>query len=317
VSGLGLRQLQDVLNSKADAVQREFIDFSEELEGVGKDMLEASGEERQKLREKQKLMRAAQQKLADEINLWRKRAHEIMHKPGKEGLRTYLNELLDIGDESVNPAIEYAINLLDTPESEIVSAEVPSEPTHQSAAGRLIERARTDYTLRKGDLTVLQREAIKFANTTGMALDDEILKEIETAVEDPDPIVKELVILTTIQLHRFRTMQLADLDAAHRSIQYLSRVNHTAVIPVLIEVLENRRSGFIEEEGEPVESDNDRSRMVALLRLVEWHTAEAKIAVQGSKFDSDPQIVRAAERALELFQEPWTGALKGSQTEDS
>jgi hypothetical protein len=111
-------------------------------------------------------------------------------------------------------------------------------------------------------------------------------------------------------------MQLADLNAAHRSIQYLSRLNHTAVIPVLIEVLENRRSGFIKEEGEPVESDNDRSRMVALLRLVEWHTAEAKIAVQGRKFDKDPQIVRAAERALELFPESWTGSLKGSQSED-
>jgi hypothetical protein len=182
VIGLGLRQLQDALNSKADELQREFIAFSEELEGVGKDILEARGEERQKLREKQKTMRAAQQKLADEINLWRKRAHEITHKPGRAGLRSYLDELLAIGDEMLNPAIEKAITLLDAPEGEIVSVEVPTEPTHQTAAGRLIERARTEYALRKGDPVVLQREAIKFSNTAGIALDDEILKEIESAI---------------------------------------------------------------------------------------------------------------------------------------
>lgn len=314
--GLGLRQLQDVLNSKADALQREFIAFSEELEGVGKDILEARGEERQKLREKQKAIRAAQQKIAEEINLWRKRAHEVTHKPSREGLRSYLDELLAIGDEMVNPAIEKAIALLDAPEGEIASVEVPSEPTHQTAAGRLIERARTEYALRKGDQAVLKREAVKFSTTAGIALDDEILKEIESAIEDPDPIAKELAILTVIQIHRFRIMQLADLDAAHRSIQCLSRLDHKAVIPVLIEVLENRRSGFIDKDGEPVESDNDRSRMVAFLRLVELHTAEAKIAVQGRKFDKDPQIVRAAERALKLFPGPWTGSLKGSQSED-
>jgi len=81
---------------------------------------------------------------------------------------------------------------------------------------------------------------------------------------------------------------------------------------VLIEVLENPRSGYIHEQEKTIESDNSRSRMVALLRLVEWHTTEAQLAIQGRKFDKDLHIIRAAERALDLFPGAWAGPLKGT-----
>ncbi len=50
--------------------------------------------------------------------------------------------------------------------------------------------------------------------------------------------------------------------------------------------------------------------MVALTRLIEWHTTSARDAVQARKFDRDPRIVRVATRALELFPGEWTGPLK-------
>ena len=77
-------------------------------------------------------------------------------------------------------------------------------------------------------------------------------------------------------------------------------------------MLENPRTGYVEEQEDTVESDNSRSRMVALLRLVEWHTPEAQFAIQGRKFDKDPHIIRAAERALDLFPGAWAGPLKGT-----
>jgi hypothetical protein len=50
--------------------------------------------------------------------------------------------------------------------------------------------------------------------------------------------------------------------------------------------------------------------MVALLRLVEWHTAEAQAALRGRKFDRDSAIVKAAAKALELFPGDWAGPLR-------
>jgi len=70
--------------------------------------------------------------------------------------------------------------------------------------------------------------------------------------------------------------------------------------------------GYIQEESETVQSSNSRSRMVALLRLVEWHTAEAQSAIRKLRFDRDEHIVKAAERALELFPGDWSGPLKRS-----
>ena len=87
-------------------------------------------------------------------------------------------------------------------------------------------------------------------------------------------------------------------------------LDHAAVVPVLIEIVETPRSGFIQRDEEAVESDNTRTRLIALLRLVEWHTADAEQAVRGRLRDREEKIVRVAERALDLFPDPWSGPLK-------
>ena len=56
-----------------------------------------------------------------------------------------------------------------------------------------------------------------------------------------------------------------------------------------------------------VEGDNGKSRMAALLRLVEWHTPDGQVAVQALRFDCDSHLVRAAEKALEAFAGDWKG----------
>jgi HEAT repeat protein len=311
VIGLGLRPLQDALNRKADEVQREFIALGERIEDIGKQLLEVRGEEHQELREEQKTVRAQQIQIAEEVNVWRDRARSVMHQPGKESLRAYLHELLELDESELVPAIEQVLHILDLTQEELIKYEEKSEPELRTVAGRLLERARTEYDMRGSDPGIRQREAVGFANRPGMYQDDAALDEIAAAMEDPDPIVREVAILTTIQLHRFRALQMADLDVAHDSVQYLARLDHEAVIPTLIEILENPRSGFLQGEEGPTESDNGRSRMVALLKLVEWHTGEAQSAISARKFDRDPHIVRAAERALELFPDPWSGPLKG------
>ena len=310
--GLGLRQVQDALNRKANVIQEKFIELSERIDQVGKEILESRDEERKRLREEQASLRSTQQELADEINLWRERARDVLRQSGREGIKAYLNELLELGEDIVKPAVEHALYLLDAPEEELARLQGPLEPQKLTPAGRLIERARTEYDLRGSDHTVRQREAVNFANRPGIAQDDEALKEIEAAMNDPDPLVREVAILTDIQILRFRSLRVADLDMAHEAVQRLSRLNHPSVIPVLVEILENPRTGFTTGEEGAVDSDNNRSRMVALLRLVEWHTAEAKTAVYGRKFDLDSHIAKAAERSLELFPEPWSGPLKGT-----
>ncbi len=108
-------------------------------------------------------------------------------------------------------------------------------------------------------------------------------------------------------------MRVADLDMSYASVQKIASLNNLAAVPVLIEVLENPRTGYVKgEDGAMEEAGNNRSRMVALLRLIEWHTPDAKLAVHKVRFDQDPDIVKAAERALELFPEDWSGPLRGT-----
>lgn len=310
--GLGLRQVQDALNRKADSIQREFIEISNRIEDIGRQMLELRGEERQALREEQLETRERQQRLADEINAWRARARTITQQSNMESLRAQLEELEGLNDALLQPAVKQALYMLDASPEELEALTERPEPTEQTPVGRLIERARTEYDLRSSDPAVRHREAVAFANRPKMAQDDDVLVEIEAAMQDPDPIVRELIVLTTIQLHRFRAMRFADLDAAHKSVQFLAKLNSPAVIPVLTEILESVRSGYSEQEGQALELENNRSRLVALLRLVEWHTPEAKAAILARRFDRDESIVQAAERALELFPGPWSGPLKGT-----
>lgn len=144
-------------------------------------------------------------------------------------------------------------------------------------------------------------------------MDAEAIAEIEEGVNDADPVVREVAQLTAMQLHRFRATRMADLDVAHLAVQSLAKIGHAAVIPLLVEIVEKPRSGFVVSQGESLDADNGRSRMVALLRLVEWHTPEAQTAVRARKYDRNSNIVRAAERALELFPGEWGGPLKRSE----
>ncbi|MCZ6530929.1 MAG: hypothetical protein O6949_11470 [Chloroflexi bacterium] len=312
--GLGLRQVQQALDSKADAIQREFIATGDELDEVGRELLEASPEQREPLREKQRLLRDRQRDLAAEVNEWRDRARGVRSQPGQHTLREYLNDLLKLDDPLLTPSIEHALYLLDAPEEELEKLAQQEDTTIASTqAGRLIQRARTDFDLRRSDIGARERAAVEFANRPGVAQQDNLVEEIEAAINDPDPMVKETAVLTVIQLHKFRCMRVADLDTAYASVQKLASLNHLAAVPVLVEVLENPRTGYMEgEDGSMVEADNHRSRMVALLRLIEWHTPEAKMAVYQIQFDQDKDIVKAAKRALELFPEDWSGPLRGT-----
>jgi hypothetical protein len=164
--------------------------------------------------------------------------------------------------------------------------------------------------LRGSDPIERQRAAVEFANRPGMALDETAIAEIEDAIEDDDPLVRELVVLTSIQLHRYRAMRSADPVLSYEAVKKLTTINHPAVIPSLVEIVEKLQPTF-SSAGESSEVNlHAKSRMIALLRLVEWHTSEAQVAVQKRRFDNNKQIAQAAQRALELFPGQWKGPLK-------
>jgi hypothetical protein len=308
---LGLNQVQKALDKKADQIQREFVGISDELDELGRQLLEVEEGDREQIRDQQQALRARQQELADEVNLWRARARQVRTQPGEDALRGYLSELKAFDDPILNPAVEHAQYLMDAPEEELEQLmQQETVTTVTSQAGRLLQRARTDFDMRGADVAARQRAAVEFANRPGVAQENELLEEIEAALDDPDPMVQETAVLTAIQLHRFRAMRSADLDEAHASVKKLAALNHLTAVPVLVEILENPRTGYIEGEDGMVELENSRARMVALLRLIEWHTPEAKLAVHKIQFDRDDDIVKAAKRALELFPEEWAGPLK-------
>ena len=305
--GIGLRQLEEVITEHADSLQRKFIQLSSTLDDLGKQMLELRGDEKKTARMKQKDLRMQQQELAEEINRWRKRARDVTHQSGMQSLLAYLDELESLGVDGVSYAVKRTRQLMESGgDGETNQPQAPAF-REQTAVQRLLERARTDYILRGTDVGVREREAVTFANQTGMAQNDQVLQELRAGLDDGDPLVREVAYLAIIQLLRFRAVRLADLDAAHLAVKELAKLNHTAVIPVLIEILEQPRSGFVHGDQE---ADNGSSRLVALLRLVEWHTADAEQAVRGRLRDRDKQIVRVASRALDLFPAPWTGPLK-------
>ena len=310
--GFGLRQLQIVLNHKADEVQHEFVAISDRLEKVGRLLLEEVAEDRERLKAEQGVLRARQALVADNINLWRQRARGVLQQRGGTTLRAYLEELNLLEDAEVRAAVQHTLYLMDAPPEELerLAAEQGRPEAKRTPVGRLIERGRTDYDLRGADPAARQRASVEFANRPGMAMDMEAIAEAESYAGDDDPIVRELAALTAIQLHRFRAMRMADLDVAHQAVQALAKIPNSGAIPALVEILETPRSGFVLAEGSTVESDNNRSRMVALLRLAEWHTAEAQAAIRARRFDRDSSIVRAAKRALELFPGDWDGTLK-------
>ncbi|MBI5290619.1 MAG: hypothetical protein HY872_01945 [Chloroflexi bacterium] len=306
--GQELRQLQTALNRKADVVQRDFIAVSEKLQKLGRRILEAAAADRGPLVAEQDALRATQEALGGEINLWRDRARDLLRQPEGGALEAYLRRLLALGDESVRPAVERVLYILNAPEEELAQmAQGQAESRPATPAGRLIQRARVEFDLRGHDPAPRRQAAFEFANRAGMAQNDEALAELEAALanSDADPLVQEVVTLTVIQIHRFRATHLGDLDAAHASVQRLTRLKHAAVLPVLAEILAAPRTGFIHREDEMVEGNNLASRLAALACLIEWRTAESRAAVQARQRDREPQIAQMAVRALELFPGEW------------
>lgn len=307
--GLGLRQLQDALNRKGDEIQREFVAISDELDEIGKQILQARGDETKELRARQQELRERQQGLAVVVNVWRERCRAVLTQRGSSSLRNYLDELSALNEEGLRAAIEHVRFILDAPEEELAKlAQGDAKKGASTPVGRLLERARTSYEMRTGDYAYRQRTAVEFANRPGMAQDDMALSELQAFLEDSDPIVRDIALLTTIQVHRFRAMRLADLEKAHHSVEYLVQVNHPSLVPVLAEILEKPRTGFYQTEEGTVEKDNHETRMLALSRLTEWHTADAQAALRARLFDRDSQIVNAASQALEQDPGVWKGA---------
>ena len=231
-----------------------------------------------------------------------------------ESLKTFLSDLLPKVEPHTRSILERTIYLIDAPEEERAKLVQDQSSTLASTpAGRLIERARMSFDLRGSDPIERQRAAVEFTNRPGMALDDNAIAEIEDAIEDDDPLVRELMVLTSIQLHRYRAMRSADAELSYEAVKRLTTINHPAVIPSLVEIVEKLQP-TLTATGESNEVDlHGRSRMIALLRLVEWHTTDAQLAVQKRRFDQNKQIAQAAQRALELFPGQWKGPLKGKK----
>ncbi len=308
--GLGINELQNLLHRKADEIQREFVQISEQLEELGKRLLEARGDQLKELKEQQRQLRQTQVRLAEEVNAWRDRARSVMGLGRRDRLVALVDELMAEAEPEFAAGLKRVREMLLRDPQELIREMEAASLERETPAGRLLNRARTSYDMRLSDPAERKRAAVQFANTPGFALDDSLLAEIEAALDDRDPLVRETALFTAIEIYRFRAMRAADLEVAHQAVKKLAAINHEAAIPALIEVLENPRTGFLRSEEGSVESDNNRSRLVALLRLVEWHTPAARQALQMRVHDPDRAIVKAAHKALELFPGPWTGPLK-------
>ena len=311
VFALGLNDLQKAINGKANEIQKEFVTLSRELEDLSRNLLELLGEELAQMREEQATLRERQAELAEEVNRWRERARDVTRQRSEETLKAYLNELLPLSEGALKMVIERTLRMIEDPEEELERlAFEENSQGDRTPVDRLIERVRTSYDLRGTESRARQRAAVEFSNRSGMVMDDDVISELDVAVKDSDPLVGELASLTLIQLHKFRALRIAELDRAHESVKQLAKINHLSVVPALIEVLENPRTGFVTRDEKVEETGNTHSRMVALLKLVKWHTSDAQMAIRMRRFDQNDQIVSAAERALELFPGDWTGPLE-------
>lgn len=307
-----LRRLQETLDTKADLYQREFIAVSEQLRPYARRITdEVNADTRDKLIVEMNNLQEQQRTLADLVNIWRDRARATLRQPDDEALRMYLTEMRAGEDLFVQEAVKRVLFVMDAPEEELAklaSQIAPREFAPTTAVGRLIERAGKEFDLRGVDPKPRRAAAIEFANRPGMISNDEALAELEASLNHPDPLTREIITHTFIQLHRIRALRVAELEIAHNSVKRLRQVDDPNVIAVFVEILQNPRTGYTAgEDGQSVQSSNDPARRVALGGLVEWHTPEAQRAVQQCQFDKDPQIVKLAAVTLELYPGEWKG----------
>jgi hypothetical protein len=303
-----LNLLQQALNRKADAVQREFNAVGEELQALGRQLVSDPPSDTGPLLSEQATLRERQQALAAQINIWRDRARAALRQPDEASLQAFLNDLETApdaaGDAGVLGAVQTTREFLAHPE-QAAALLASAGAAAYTPAGRLLERAHSEAALQADDPAARQREAVEFVNRPGLAQNEQALAELEAGLADSDPTVADVAARTLIQVHRFRALRLGELEPAHQSVRWLARLKHRAVIPVLIEILETPRTGYVPGQTGPLEAGNRRSRLVALAALVEWRTPAAQAAVRARLFDRDPQMVTAAERALALFPGDW------------
>jgi len=310
-------QLQRILERKASTVQKAFLEMSEELETLGQDMINLKGEEHQAAIARQKEIRGKQQGIAEEINLWREYGRKAILQGSEERMRGLIHEIQEKADDKLNEELEDLIFQLDNPEEILKRLEEANKRRHSGTpVGRLIERAQTVYDMRSESNAARKEAAFEFSNRQGVMQDDDILTELESYMVDEDPYVRETAQLTVIQLYRLRALRLASIRDSQKAVKRLAEISNPAVIPALIEVLENPRKGYLEKEGEVLEVDNVRSRQVALLRLVEWHTPEAQRAIYMRRFDQNKDIVSFVEKALDLFPGDWDGTMPKPKVSD-
>ncbi|MGB7537974.1 MAG: hypothetical protein WBM17_05510 [Anaerolineales bacterium] len=305
---LELRELAIVLDRKVTAIQREFTSIADHLGVLRRKWVEEEETERPRILKEQEALKEKQMVLAEQINVWRDRLRMIENPSGEKTMLNTLEELLGCGDVEVADAVNRAKKILAmSPEEKSALFNKAAAATANTPVGRLVQRAQTSYDLRSGGPRVRQETAVEFSNRSGMAQDDAVLTELEAAMEDPDPVVSDLAIRTLIQILRFRAVRAAELDTGQLAVQRLVKIQNPIVIPVLIEILKNPRQGYILVNGNLQEGSNDSARLLALIALVEFRTKEVQDVLRMRRYDKDPNVANAAERALQAFPGDWSG----------
>jgi hypothetical protein len=305
---LELRELAIVLDRKAAAIQREFTSIADNLAILRRKWVEEEETERPSIVKEQEALKDKQMLLADQVNVWRDRIRAIENPSGEKAMLTALEELLGCGDVEVVEAVKRAKQIMAMdPEEKAALFNKAAAATANTPVGRLVQRAQTSYDLRSGGARVRQETAVEFSNRSGMSQDESIIADLEAALEDPDPVVSDVAIRTLVQILRFRAVRAAELDTGQAAVQKLVKIQNPVVIPVLIEILKNPRQGYLLVDGNLQEGSNGPARLLALIALVEFRTKEAQDVIRMRRFDKDPNIANAAERALEAFPGEWSG----------
>jgi hypothetical protein len=304
---LELRELAIVLDRKVTAIQREFTSIADQLGVLRRNWVEEEETERPRILKEQEALKEKQMVLAEQVNVWRDRLRTIENPSGEKTMLNALEELLGSGDVEVVNAVNRAKKILAmSPEEKSAIFNKAAAATANTPVGRLVQRAQTSYDLRSGGPSVRQETAVEFSNRSGVAQDETILTELEAAMEDPDPVVSDVAIRALVQILRFRAVRAAELDTGQAAVQRLVKIRNPIVIPVLIEILKNPRQGYILVNGNLQEGSNDSARLLALIALVEFRTKEVQDTLRMRRYDKDPSIANAAERALQAFPGDWS-----------
>jgi hypothetical protein len=306
---LELRDLHEAVSRQVQNVQREFTTVQDTLAKLRRDWTEADPADRPAILAEQEKYKEQQHSLAETVNLWRDQVREIEIPKGEEGLKQTLAALERCGIAEIAEAVTQARALMamDPEERAALLQRQQIAAAADTPAGRLLERGRTSYDLRHDGAGALQKAAVEFANRSSIAMDENALAELEAAIKHRDPIVAELAIRAALQILRFRVMRSAESSVIHDAAQKLAAMDHTLVVPVLIELLTTPRIAYRETPTGSEEESNGADRLLALIALVErWRTREVQNVMRTRMHDMDPQIANAADRALAAFPGEWS-----------